>query len=33
MVQAVRAVVHDDVKPDKALQMYKDLKRGKKGRK
>jgi len=32
MVQAVRAVVHDGLKPDKALDMYKSLRRGKKGR-
>ncbi|NQT53037.1 3-hydroxy-5-phosphonooxypentane-2,4-dione thiolase LsrF, partial [bacterium] len=26
MVQAVRAVVHENVKPDKAFEMYNDLK-------
>jgi putative autoinducer-2 (AI-2) aldolase len=26
MVQAVRAVVHEGLKPDKALQLYNDLK-------
>jgi len=26
MIQAVRAVVHEDLKPTKAYEMYKDLK-------
>jgi putative autoinducer-2 (AI-2) aldolase len=30
MAQAIRAVVHDDLKPDKAFQMYNDLKGAKK---
>lgn len=33
MIQAVRAVVHDNLSPKKAFAMYQDLKAGKKGKK